>query len=423
MTDKTRKAGFFKSAIQSCARWAGIPIDAGDGLGYVLGDTRNYWNGVRSNSSGQCVTVDSALSLSAVWACVSLLADTISTLPLGFYERTDAGRIAAETHPLFRVLRRQPNADMTAAQFVSATVSNMLLHGNGYWEKDLSAGRVVGLTFLPTSRISAKRTTTGAWEYKFTDYDGKQRTIERARLVKIPAFTLDGEHGLSAISYGAQCFGAAQAAEQAAAGTFGRGLLPSVFFKFPTILRQDQRDEARETIERISGAVNAGRAVILEAGMEAGALGINPHDAQLLESRAFSVEEICSWFRVQPFMIGRAADGQTNWGTGIEQQMIGFITFTLAPWLRRIEQAIAKDLLTREEQARYYAEFALDGLLRGDSAARREMYSSALQNGWMNRNQVRALENMPPIEGGDTYTAQSNLLPLTQLGAAPPPKL
>lgn len=418
MENKTRKTGRLKSVVNYCAslfRWPGIPADAGDGIAYNLGDARLY---VR-NASGQCVNEQSVLSLSAVWACVSLLSDTISTLPIGFYARKPGGREPALEHPLYRVLKRQPNADMTAAQFIGATVANMLLRGVAYWEKDESAGRIVGLTFLPSARVSVSINSRGAEEFRFTNRDGTSRILSPSRLVKIPAFSLDGEHGLSAIAFGAQCFGAAQAAEEAAAGTFGRGLLPTTFFKYPTVLRQDQRDQARETIKRISGAVNAGDPVILEAGMEAGTLGISPQDAQLLESRAFSVEEICSWFRVQPFMIGRASQGQTNWGSGIEQQMIGFITFTLGPWLRRIEQAISKDLLRPDERDAYYAEFSIEGLLRGDSQARREFYASALQNGWLNRNQVRALENMPPIDGGDVFTVQSNLIPLTGLGEAP----
>jgi HK97 family phage portal protein len=154
--------------------------------------------------------------------------------------------------------------------------------------------------------------------------------------------------------------------------------------------------------------------------MDAGQIGINPADAQLLESRAYSTEEICSWFRVQPFMIGRASQGQTNWGTGIEQQMIGFITFTLRPWLKRIEESIAADLLTPAERATYYAEFNLEGLLRGDSAARASFYQVLLQNGILSRNEVRRLENLPPIEGGDVYTVQSNLIPIDKLGQSDP---
>src|SRR5690606_21817692 len=130
--------------------------------------------------------------------------------------------------------------------------------------------------------------------------------------------------------------------------TFKNGLHQTTYFKYPTALRAEQREDARRAIKIISGALNAGEPAILEAGMEAGTIGINPTDAQLLESRAFSVEEICRWFRVPPFMVGHS-EKSTSWGTGIEQQMIGFLTFTLAPWLRRIEQAISKDLLTPAE--------------------------------------------------------------------------
>lgn len=413
-TNKASAPGFIKSTLQTWARWVGIPVSAGDGTAYNLGDARV--------NALLPVTESSALQLSAVWACVSLLSDTISTLPLTLYRRKrDGSREPAEDHPLFRVFKRQPNDDMTSAQFIGATIANMLLWGNGYWEKDISGGQVIGLTFLPACRVSRSRIVNGEEEYRYTSPQGTQRVIPRSRLVKIPGFSLDGETGLSAISYGAAVFGNAASADSAARSTFAKGLLPTTFFKYPTPLRADQRADAREMIRKISGAVNAGDPVIMEAGMEAGTLGINPADAQLLESRAFSVEEICSWFRVQPFMIGRASQGQTNWGTGIEQQMIGFITFTLAPWLRRLEQAIEKDCLSPAEKGKFYAEFSLEGLLRGDSAARASFYATALQNGWLSRNQVRALENMPPIDGGDTLTVQSNLIPLDKLGATVAP--
>ena len=405
---KAAKVGFIKACVQACARWAGIPIDAGDGTAFNLG------------SRLVVPTESAALRLSAVWACVTLLSDTISTLPLGFYKKTPAGRVEALDHPLDRVLSRQPNEDMTASQFIGATMASMLLRGVAYWEKNVSAGRVIGLDFLVRDRLSVTCLPDGTERYSYTE-KGKIRHIPASRIVKIIGFSLDGKNGLSAIEYACCVFGAALSAQTAANATFERGLLQTVAFKYPQVLRKDQRDDAREAIEQISGAVNAGKAVILEGGTDAMTLGIKPSDAQLLESRAFSAEEICSWFRVQPFMIGRAADGQTNWGTGIEQQMIGFITFTLAPWLRRIEQSIAKELLRPEEKGIYYAEFSLEGLLRGDSAARSAFYSSALQNGWMNRAQVARYENLPPPPGGDVYTVQSNLIPIDKIGMAPPP--
>jgi HK97 family phage portal protein len=405
---KKTKPNAVQALIRRCARWAGIPVDAGDGFAY------NMDNPLRPDCG---VTAGTVLQLSAAWACVSLLSDAISTLPLGFYRRTKDGRAVADQHPLYSVLRRQPNQDMTSAQLIGAMVASLLLWGNCYVEKLMNGGRVIGLRFLLPAAIGRDPLAGGGWQYTYTE-NGKTRKIPRDRVMHIPAFSVDGRCGLSPISYGAGVFSAAQSAQMAANSTFDRGLMPTVAFTYPQALRKDQRDEARETIKKISGAVNAGDPAILEAGVTAMSIGINPTDAQLLESRAFSVEEICSWFRVQPFMIGRASQGQTNWGTGIEQQMIGFVTFTLRPWLARIEQAIAKDLLQPNEREDYYAEFAIEGLLRGDSAARQAFYSSALQNGWLSRNDVRKLENLPSIPGGDIYTVQSALVPLEKVGTA-----
>lgn len=152
--------------------------------------------------------------------------------------------------------------------------------------------------------------------------------------------------------------------------------------------------------------------------MDTGTIGINPDEAQLLESRGFSVEEICRWFRVPPFMVGHS-EKSTSWGTGIEQQMIGFLTFTLMPWLRRIEQAIHKDLIAPNEQPRYYAEFAVEGLLRGDSAARAAFYSQMVNNGIFTRDDCREKENLERVGGNaDVLTVQSAMVPLDDIGTA-----
>lgn len=143
---------------------------------------------------------------------------------------------------------------------------------------------------------------------------------------------------------------------------------------------------------------------------------LNPEDAQMLESRSFSIEEICRWFRVPPFMVGHS-EKSTSWGSGIEQQMIGFLTFTLAPWLRRVEQAISKDLLTPGERTRYYPKFAVEGLLRADSAARGAFYSVMVNNGILTRDEVRELEDREPMGGNAAVlTVQTALAPLDSLG-------
>lgn len=370
-----------------------------------------------TSDTGITVTDQKMLSVSAVWACARLISETIATLPLSMYERTSSGKRIATQHPLHFVIHDQPNPDTTAAVHWEATVAAMLLRGNGRAEKLMVGNRVVGLNFLDPCRLSISCDSRGNRVYRYTEKDGKQRVIPESRIFNIPGFSLDGKEGVSVIKYGANVFGAALAADQAANKTFANGLMPTTWFSYPTKLKDSQREEAREFIqERLAGPANAGKPPILEAGMAVGTIGINPDDAQLLESRGFSVEEICRWFRVPPFMVGHS-EKSTSWGTGIEQQMIGFLTFTLGPWLRRIEQAISKDLLTPAERARYYPKFAVEGLLRSDSQARAAFYSAMVNNGIYTRDEVRELEDREPMGGNAAVlTVQTALAPLDQLG-------
>lgn len=406
MSKQPKKPGRIKAAILG---WLGVPVGLTD---------EAFWAAFGTSEAGQQVTERTVLQLSTVWACARLIAETIATLPLGIYERTSQGRRSAREHPLYLILHDQANADSTAAVFWEAMILSMLLRGNGIAEKQLLGNRLVGLRFLAPARLNITRNMSGQRRYLYTESDGNQREISESRIFRIPGFTLDGDWGVSSIEYGAKVFGSALAAATAANGTFERGLSQTVAFKFPHLLKKEQREEFRETFKEIAGAVNAGKPALLEGGMEAQTIGINPKDAQLLESRAFSVEEICRWFRVPPFMVGHS-EKSTSWGTGIEHQMIGFLTFTLRPWLTRIEQAIRKDLLSPVERLRYYAEFSVEGLLRADSAGRSEYLSKMVNNGLMTRDEARAKENLAPKGGNaDVLTVQTALVPIDQLGQA-----
>lgn len=407
MKHKTQKVGRIRAAVLG---WLGGP--------FGLTDVEAWARLGATSSAGVNVNEQNVLRLSAVWACVRLISETIGTLPLGMHERTKDGKRSAPQHPLHFILGSQPNADTVSSVHWEAVVAAMLLRGNALCEKLMVGGRVVGLQFLYPGRLSSSRGSDGTKEYRYTEEDGRQRVISADRIWKIPGWSLDGKTGVSVIHYGAQVFGAAIATDEAASGTFKRGLMPTTWFKYPRLMKADQRKEAREFIEdRLSGVVNAGKPAILEADMEVGTLGINPNDAQLLESRAFSVEEICRWFRVPPFMVGHS-EKSTNWGTGIEQQMIGFLVFTLGPWLKRIEQSIVKDLLTPAERLRYYPKFAVEGLLRADSAARAAFYSVMVNNGILTRDEVRELEDRPPMGGNAAVlTVQTALAPLDSLGS------
>lgn len=380
---------------------------------FTLRDKDLYVDRLMDSDTGATVTSKTVMQVDAVWSCVRLISETIATLPLSMFERTTSGKRVASQHSLHFVIHDQPNPDSTASVFWEAMVASMLLRGAGRAEKLYSGPRLIGLAFLDPDKLVINRHADGRKIHQYPRKDGTMRVIPNDRIWAIPGFTLDGINGVSVISYGAKVFGAAIAAEKAAAQTFRNGLLQTIYYKVNAFLKPDQRDEFKKNL---MGSIERGETPLLEGGTEAGSLGIKPSDAQLLESRAFSVESICRWFRVPPWMVGHT-EKSTSWGTGIEQQMIGFLTFTLGPWLRRIEQAISKDLLTPGERTRYYPKFAVEGLLRADSAGRAAFYGAMVNNGILTRDEVRELEDREPMGGNAAVlTVQSAMLPLDSLG-------
>lgn len=363
------------------------------------------------------VTVDKALRVSTVWACVRLIAETIATLPLAIYRRdTDGGRSVDRGNPLHDIISSSPNASMTAVNFWEAVIASLLFRGNAYVEIHRHGVHIVALDVL---RPDAMRWNENEKRWDYAASSGV-RHLAPNQVMHIAAFSLDGVNGLSPIRYGATVIGGALDADTAARGTFNRGLMPTVAFTVNRKLNKEQRETFREYVEDLSGAMNAGKSPVLEEGVDAKTIGIDPTDAQLLESRSWSVEEICRFYRVPPWMVGHT-EKSTSWGTGIEQQMIGFLTFTLAPWLERVEQAINKNLLTIAERRTLYAEFAIEGLLRADSAARAEFYAKMTTNGIYTRDDCRVRENLPRRGGNaDALTVQMNMTTLDSIGQKTP---
>lgn len=363
---------------------------------------------------GLTVTPRTAMQISAVWACVRLISETIGTLPLGMHERVGAARRYAPQHPLHGVLHDLPSPDATAAVFWESMVAAMLLRGAGRAEKLMYNGRLVGLEFLAPDRLRPnRRQGQRVLDWRYTEDTGLQRVIAADRVWTVPGFSLDGKTGVSAIQYGSVVFGNAMSADKFAVRTFTGGRLQSLFYTFKEWLKPEQRSEFHKNVAE---RVRQGHAPLLEGGIDAKSLGINPADAQLLESRGFSVEEICRWFRVPPFMVGHS-EKSTSWGTGIEQQTIGFLTYTLRPWLTRIEQSVSKDLLTPADRSRFYPRFSVEGLLRGDSAGRAAFYTAMVNNGVLTRDEVRELEDREPMGGNAAVlTVQSAMTTLDTVG-------
>lgn len=367
-------------------------------------------------STGLTVGPQNMMRLSATWSCVRLIAETIATLPLSIYESKGGGKgkQLAQQHPLYSVLHDVPNPDATAAVFWESMVASMLVRGAGRAEKLIFNNRLVGLSFLDPERLSPHRKQGRVvLEWRYAEDTGLTRIIPASRVWTVPGFTLDGKNGVSVVQYGSAVFGQATAAEKAAGRAFGNGALQNLYYTIKDWLTQDKRDGFRENV---MGLLEQGKTPLLEGGIDVKTLGISPKDAQLLESRAWSVQEICRWFRVPPWMVGHT-EKSTSWGSGVEQQMIAFLVFTLSPWLRRIEQAITKDLLTPAERLRYYPKFAVEGLLRADSAARASFYGVMVDKGIFTRDQVRELEDMEPMGGNAAVlTVQSAMTTLDSIG-------
>lgn len=402
----------------SILSWARRKLSLTDASGWA------YWGG--GSYSGKTVTIDTALTLSTAMSCVRLIAETIGTLPALLYQRgSDGGREVARDHPLYPVLHDSPNADQTAVEFWEGEIAKLCLVGNAVSLKEQRAdGSVISLEPLPPQNVSWRVTQDGEILYALKDRGKIETDIPASKVFHIKGFGMDRFCGLSPISYARHTLGAAMAADETAGRFLGKGLNLSGFVKTggATLDRTKGQDEQwQKTLDKFMGSENAGKLMTLEGNFDFVPMVMPAKDAQLLESRRFSVEEMCRIFRVPPILIGHAADGQTMWGSGVEQIMLAWLTTGLRTFLVRTEAAINKRLLLPGDRPRFYSEFNVEGLLRADTKTRAEFWASVLQNGLYDRAEARAKENLPFKPGSDKLTVQSNLVPLDQLGAAQTP--
>lgn len=387
---------------QQLSGWAQVPM--------LVDIDRGRQAAEYGGNAGVAVTDETAMRLSTVFACARLLCSTAASLPLPVYRRGSDGIAKPATDvPLYRVLHDSPNADQSPIDYLEFLFLSLLFRGNHYALKIRdSAGSVAGLDPIRPDIVQVSRAADGRVRYRWTT-GGDHYDLSEDDVFHVRGFGGGPLGGLSTIAYARESLGIAIAADRSAGAMFRNGVKASGVLKFKEWLPEDKRAEARADIaERFAGASNTGRPFVLEGGSDWQQISINPDDAQLLESRGWAVEDICRWFGVPPFMIGHN-EKTTSWGTGIEQMLLGFQKFTLNPYLRRIEQAVRKQLLTDEERVQgLFAEFNLEGLLRADSEARSKFYQAALGDtqkpGWMVRNEVRRLENLEPIAGWDEPT-------------------
>jgi len=365
-------------------------------------------NGIKSQS-GVVVTDESALRFSAVFACVRLIANSIGALPLHVYERTETGREVARKHPIYPLLHTKPGL-MNSMTFRQALMFWSLLHGNGYariW-RDAS--------YPPTElELLKKDEVEVLYEEKsrsvfYRIREQKQR-ISAENMIHVKGLTFDGIIGMSVLSYARESIGLSIANQNFGSNFFKNGTHIGGFFEHPGTLKTEVYDRLKKSLaDGYSGIQNTGKSMILEDGMKFSRIGIPPEDAQFLQSRKFQISDIARFFGVQPHKIGDLEKATNN---NIEMQSIEFVQDTLLPWLVTLEQEFNDKLFREDEKDRYYCSFNVNGLLRGDTAARGEFYSKMFQIGALNLNEIRARENENSIAGGEKHFIPVNLQELT----------
>jgi HK97 family phage portal protein len=351
----------------------------------------------------------------AVQACVRVLAETIADLPMPVYKRLKPRGKQRITHPVGELLQLRPNPYMTAFTFRELLVTHLALWGNCYAEIETNErGETVGLWPIPPWRIEHMETQDGAPYFRVTaEKTGIQRNLPYYAVLHIPGLGFDGKKGISVIAWARQALELGLAAEQFGVEFFENGMNTGAIVTHPETLSPEAFERLRKSLtENYEGLGKSHRMMLLEEGMSFAKNTIPPNDAQFLETRKFQILEIARIFRVPPHMLG---DLERATFSNIEQQSIDFLTYTIQPWLSRIEQAMNYQLFTVLERKRIYVEHLIEGKLRGDSAARAAFYTAMFNIGVYSQNDIREKENENPIEGGDRYLVPLNMVPVDLL--------
>ena len=375
-----------------------------------------------SSASGKSVTATTAIQMSTVYACVRVIAETIASLPLHVYQNQGEGSVKAPEHPLYRILHDEPNTEMTSFILREVMLTHLLIYGNAYCQILRNGrGHILGLYPLLPDQMQVDRDDSGKLIYDYTTRESKVVRLRPEDVLHIPGLGFDGVMGYSPIALEKNAIGLGLAAEEYGSKFFSNGARPSGILTHPNTVKDPAALRASWNAA-YGGSGNASRVAVLEEGMSFVPLSLPNNEAQFLETRKFQVSEICRIFRVPPHMIG---DLDRATFSNIESQNISFAVHTIRPWLVRIEQAINRALFPDNEKTggtggrRFYVQFNLDGLMRGDYKSRMEGYAIARQNGWMSTNDIRELENLNPVseqEGGNAYLVNGNMIPISLAG-------
>ena len=352
-----------------------------------------------STYAGLKISEDNSMRYSAVLACVRIVSETIASLPLFVYKRLPQGKAKATEHPLYNILHMQPNPELSSFIYREMMAIHLLLWGNSYSEIiEDKAGRIVGLWPLLPWNMEVLRTNAGKLVYKYRLPDNTEIIIPNRNVLHIIGLSFDGLVGKSIIALARESIGLGMAMEEFGAKFYGQGTQFGGFIEHPKSLGPLAFENLKASLkEKYQGIQNSHKIMILEEGMKFSKNVIPPNDAQFIESRQFQLEEIARIFNVPPHLI---KDLSKSTYDNIEQQGIEFVVYTIRPWCVRIEQAMMIKLFSDEEKKKYFIEFLVDGLLRGDITSRYSAYAIGKQWGWLSSDDIRELENQNPLPGG-----------------------
>lgn len=364
------------------------------------------------------INAKNALQTTAVFACVRLLSESIASLPLFLYRKTETGKEKATDNPLYGVLHDVPNPETDSFQFWQAFVANMLVYGRGYAEVVRNgSGQVVQMWNITTPYVRVQRNSdTQELEYLVTPSGKEQFTLRKDQIFRVDWFSMDSLNAYKPLELAQNAIGLSEAAEEFASDYFKNGVNVGGIIEYPDAMGEDQAEQFRkDTRTAYEGLSNSARLMFLEQGSKFQKVTNTPEESQMLETRKFQVEEVARFYNVPLHMIG---DLEHATFSNIEQMSLNYVIYSLRPDLVRIERAIIAQLLTPFDRQTLFTKFSADALLRGDYLSRMKGYALGKQNGWLSTNDIHNLEdmeNVPAEQGGDTYFANGNFRSLASL--------
>jgi HK97 family phage portal protein len=366
--------------------------------------------------AGFPISPDLALQVSTVFACVKVIAETIASLPLIVYERvSDTAKQRAVGTPEYKLLHRMPNGWQTPYDFKENLTAWAALHGGGFGFKIFAAdGSVAEIDPIHPTKVKVEKLPSRQLRYQVLQPDGTWKPYVQGEIFHLRGFSVDGITGVQLTTQAREAIALARAMESFGSRYFANDTTIGLVLEHPGQLSTEAHKRLEESLRSFTGP-NQWKGKILEEGMKLNRIQANAKEAQLLDGRLHQVIEICRFFRMPPHKIAHLLQATFS---NIEHQGIEFVTDTIQPWAVRWEESLTRDIIVDDD--RYFAEFLMTGLLRGDSAARSAYYRERFHIGTLSRNEIRALENENPIAGGDTYYVNAAVIPLDETGRPVP---